>query len=77
LAQLFSQGFFSVKKIHVWFHLVEPPERWLELNKMEAPTFSLLAFLAGWLASYYWRQDMAASLDRAADRQGVTSVEFE
>jgi hypothetical protein len=37
---------------------------------MEAPTFSLLAFLAGWLASYYWRQDMAASLDRAADRQG-------
>jgi hypothetical protein len=37
---------------------------------MEAPTFSFLAFLAGWLASYYWRQDMAASLDRAADRQG-------
>ncbi len=57
-------------KIHEWFHLVEPHERRLELTQMEAPTFSLLAFLAGWLASYYWRQDMAASLDRAADRQG-------
>jgi hypothetical protein len=44
---------------------------------MEAPTLFFLAFLAGWLASYYWRQDMAASLDRAADRQGGTSVEFE
>jgi hypothetical protein len=37
---------------------------------METPTFSFLAFLAGWLASYYWRQDMATLLDRAADRQG-------
>jgi hypothetical protein len=66
---LFRQVFLFVK-IHEWFHLVDPPERWLELNKMEAPTFSFLAFLAGWLASYYWRQDMAASPDRAADRRG-------